>query len=424
MGSDTSRRQFLKSIPSTATAAWAATSGLSLLKLPSILHADSQSSSPIDQAIHGYEAPQLGMEWQPPAPSAGGSPMPGAPPVQFPVKKSQTDSINGIGYMHTDITLASSGQLTAVTHTWSAKDFEGFHGSVAVALLDQNQKLLWVSKTQTYGVDGKHVPFGHASDRNDSWRDTVPAQALSAARFVAIKQRWSPKAVSPDDIANWLRGIGNDVGNELKPIAQAIETIVQDLSSPTIEYSDTRGYKYVETSDKWKQMCTAFPCFAAIEWPDYATKWFPASIAGKPAVIQLWKGYCEKFLGLERFPGGIGAEVGIYRFIPGRARPKALPFLPPGFAGTILKPMANLTDKNLWWAYPELGTQLHFNFINPITGAIFFSAGTEKSYWLNKWMNTDSYEKYKRDQGNGKTPPFAVDYRLEFSINGKSYGTW
>lgn len=394
MSSDTSRRQFLKSIPVSATAAWAA----------------------------GFNM------WKPLLILGEAGPLPDGAPVRFPISKSQTDAIHGVGYMHTDVTISSSGQLNAVTHTWSAKDLEGFHGSVAVAILDQNQRLLWVSRTQNYGVDGKHVPFGHGpSDRNDNWSENIPAQELSQIHYLAIKQNWNPKPVGPDDIANWLRGAGNNVGNELRSILQAIEragtTVEQDLSAPTIEYADARGYRYVETSDNWKKNCTAFPCCAALHWPDYNTKCIPASINGQPVVIQLWKGYCEKFLGLERFPGGIGAEVGIYRFEPGRTRPSALPFLPPSVAAFFLKPIVSLNDKDLWWAYPELGTQLHFTLTNPITKQVFFSTGTEKSYWLNKWMDNSSYEKYKRDQ-RGKTPEFAANYQLDYSINGKSFPSW
>jgi hypothetical protein len=361
----------------------------------------------------------------PPPPPGGSQPSPqGQGP--FPISKSQQDPIHGVGYMHTDVTISKngngSGQLAATTHTWSAKDFEGFHGSVAVAILDQNQRLLWVSQTQSYGVDGKHVPFGGPSDRTDKWNDTVPAQVLLQTRYLAIKQRWNPKAVTPEDISNWLRGIGNGAANELGPILQAVETtITQDLSSPTVLYIDARGYRYVETSDSWKKMCTAFPCFGALQWPDYATKWFPATINGQPVVIQLWKGYCEKFLGLERFPGGIGAEVGIYRREPGRARPRSLPFLPPQLAAFFLKPIGSLTDNDLWWAYPELNTRLSFTLVNPITNKTFFSTGTEKTYWLNRWTDESSYSKYKQSQGAGKTPTFSVDYRLEYTINGIKY---
>jgi len=356
------------------------------------------------------------------------SPPGNSPPSQspLPVSRSQQDPINGIGYMHTDVTITNggngSGQLTAITHTWSAKDLEGFHGSVAVAILDQSRRLLWVSHTETYGVDGKHVPFGGPSDRTDRWNDSVPAQAVAQMRYMAIKQKWSPKAVTPDEIGNWLRGIGNGVGNELASILQSVGTTVsQDLSSPTVLYVDGRGYRYVETSDSWKKMCTAFPCFGALQWPDYATKWYPATINGQPVIIQLWKGYCEKFLGLERFPGGIGAEVGIYHREPGRTRPATLPFLPAQLAAFFLNPIGSLADNDLWWAYPELNTQITFTLVNPKTNQAFFSTGTEKTYWLNRWMDESSYDRYKQSQGAGKTPPFSVDYRLEYTINGVKY---
>jgi len=147
--------------------------------------------------------------------------------IRFPINASQEDPINGIGYMHTEVSIASSGQLTAATHTWSAKDMEGFHGSVAAVLLDENRTLLWVSQTQSYGVDGKHVPFGGPSDRTDNWSDTVPAQILRQARYLAIKQRWNPKPVGLNDIGNWLQGLGNGVANELGSILQTVETDVE-----------------------------------------------------------------------------------------------------------------------------------------------------------------------------------------------------
>ena len=416
MSSNTSRRQFLKSIPLNATAAWAA--GLSILKPFGVLDAHSQPTK-------SYAPGEPATEWPLSNFSTGAGALPGGSPVRFPISKSQTDAIHGVGYMHTDISISSSGQLSATTHTWSAKDLEGFHGSVAVVILDQNQRLLWVSRTESYGVDGKHVPFGGPSDRTDRWSDNIPTGELSQIHYVAIKQNWNPKPVGPDEIANWLRGVGNGVGNELKAILQEVETtaaiVGQDLSTPTIEYADARGYRYDETSGVWKQTCTAFPCCAELHWPGYATKWFPTIINNQPVVIQLWKGNCEKFLGLEKFPGGIGAEVGVYRFEPGRTRPRALPFLPPSVAAAFLKPIASLNDKDLWWAYPELGTEIHFILTNPITNQIFFSTGTEKTYWLNKWMQPESYEKYKRA---GRTPPSVVDYRLDYSINGRSYQSW
>jgi hypothetical protein len=397
VNSDHSRRNFLKLMSGAITTGWAGSAGLAGVAMPF--------------------APRV-------ASANAASPFLVAPPAQFPINSAQTDSINGLGFMHTDLQIFATGLMTATTHTWSTNEVQGFHGAVAVALLDQNRKLLWTSHTETFGVDGKLVPFGH-NNRVDPWRDTVPANVLAAAQYLAIKQKWNPKPQTPENIARDLQALGNDASRELNSIMQAIDTVEKSLSNPTVSYTDSRGYSYVETSDSWKQLCTAFPCCNALQWPDYATYSFNTSINNKPAVVQLWKGNCEKFLGMSQFPGGIGAEVGVYRKIPGKVRPQALSFLPPQVASAILGPIRNLNDSQLWWAYPELNAQIQFSLVNPITGQIFFSTGTETTYWLNRWMNPDSYGKYKRDEGNGKTPPpfQEVKYVLHYSINGKNY-TW
>jgi hypothetical protein len=85
---------------------------------------------------------------------------------------------------------------------------------------------------------------------------------------------------------------------------------------------DEQGYHYVETSDEWKQACLALPCFSLLAWPDYKTTTVEDVIDGEPVVIQLWKGWCQKFFGDDDFPGGIGAEVGIYH---GSSRAQPVP---------------------------------------------------------------------------------------------------
>jgi hypothetical protein len=397
VNSNHSRREFLKSMSGTITTGFAASAGLGALRFPLTRH-------------FAFAGPAL--------------PDPAPPPAKFPIVTAQTDSINGLGFMHTDLQIFSTGLLMAMTHTWSGNDFQGFHGSVAIALLDENRRLLWTSHTETFGVDGKLVPLGH-KDRVDPWNDTVPAQVLAQAQYLAIKQQWNPKPLTPQNIAHDLQAMGNDVGKELNSILQTINTVAKDVSNPTVTYTDARAYSYVETSDQWKQLCIAFPCCNALQWPDYATYSYQTEIDNHPVVIQLWKGNCEKFLGLAQFPGGTGAEVGVYRIIPGKVRPQALSFLPPPIANTILGPIRNLNDNQLWWAYPELNARIQFSLVNPVNGQIFFSTGTETTYWLNRWMNPESYETYKRDQG-GRTPPSfkEVNYVLHYSINSRSYTPW
>ncbi len=167
--------------------------------------------------------------------------------IHFPISASQDDHFPGSGgYMHTDVIISrngdGSGQLSALTHTWEVTDLRGFRGSVAVVVLDENKKLLWVSTTQNYGVDGRWVG---TSDRKENWADTIPAQQLSQARYVAIKQRWNPKPVA-DDIGGWLRGIG-DVGAELGAILQGLQV---KYYYPLVAFSENFVAAFVTELDK------------------------------------------------------------------------------------------------------------------------------------------------------------------------------
>jgi hypothetical protein len=201
---------------------------------------------------------------------------------------------------------------------------------------------------------------------------------------------------------------------------------VQNFLMPTIGYDDANGYTYVETSELWKDICSQLPCFIALQWPGYLTKIVEDRINGQDVVIQLWIGWCQKFLGLQDFPGGIGAEVGVYRRIPGKVRPTSLPFLPKQIETDILNGISTLSDNELWWPFPELNAQIEFTLTNPITNQVLFNAGPETSYWLAKWMNEPSYLKYQFDRGLGNTPNFfsATDYLLDYKINGKRYPQW
>jgi hypothetical protein len=197
-----------------------------------------------------------------------------------------------------------------------------------------------------------------------------------------------------------------------------------DLIAPTIRYTGEGGYTYNETSESWKQLCTAFPCFWALQWPGYATDVIEDAINGQAVVIQLWKGLCPKFLGfagVQNFPGGVGAEVGVYRRMPGRVRPSSLPLPDNPFTRQIKNALQTLADNELWWAFPELGATTECTFINPVTGQPMFSAGPQTGYWLTKWMDENRYEQYKRDTG---TSPSYTDYILEYRINGKTYPRW
>jgi hypothetical protein len=187
-------------------------------------------------------------------------------------------------------------------------------------------------------------------------------------------------------------------------------------TSPTRRYTDG-GYEFDETSDDWKTLCLALPCFAALHWPDYSTKVVEDTIDGRKVVIQLWKGYCPQFLNSANMPGGTGAEVGIYRRIPSKewSRPDGFP-LPLYLA---MRAMAG--SEELWWPMPELGARVEWDLINPETKGVFVHAGEQRTYWRNKWMENGSYRKY---QASHASPTMSWNYNLKYTVNGKTYPVW
>lgn len=204
--------------------------------------------------------------------------------------------------------------------------------------------------------------------------------------------------------------------------------------SPTIHSTDSRGFSYTENSPWWKEKCTVFPCFTALCWPGYATRIWEATIDGQPVVIQAWKGWCPKFLGLGDFPGGVGLEVGVYQRTPGRQLPTSLPFLPAPLEALVLAGIRAeaAVEGALWWPIPDRAWSLGATFVNPITGKTVFEAPPEKTWWLTKWMDDDSHARYENQESkwhwlpawffeNRQTPWPADGYTVNFTVNGVAY---
>lgn len=205
------------------------------------------------------------------------------------------------------------------------------------------------------------------------------------------------------------------------------------MLSPTVGYEEN-GYKFVEASPELKEACSALPCFAALTWPDYSTEIVEDTINGKPVVIQLWKGWCQQFLNLSNFPGGIGAEVGIYERVTGKGFPAVKPEIVPEPMWNFFRNLSKLSNGDFWWPVAEMN-EIEYDFINPVNNTIAFHAPPQKTYWRTKWMNPISYHKYQKAQGkrwnwlpafskNSQTPTFAAHYVLEYKINGKTYPRW
>jgi len=172
-------------------------------------------------------------------------------------------------------------------------------------------------------------------------------------------------------------------------------------------------------------------------------------------------------------PGGIGAEVGIYRRLPAEqyhhnaaklASPSAIKSVlmakgPLSKAvalthatGPLLEEQGHNIDKTLagfrhplnppksagdiWYPAPELATVLSWRLIHPRSSAdpkqldggladTFFGTPdgfrSRTTYWCNRWMDRDSYNRYRSKH---KVPIVATEFILEYRINGVLQPRW
>jgi hypothetical protein len=256
------------------------------------------------------------------------------------------------------------------------------------------------------------------------------------ARTAAGATQWETGTAGNPGATARLQDDGNFVIYDSANVARWETSTTPNFSAPAIQYLDARGYEYVETSEWLKNAVSGLPCSLLMQWPDYATKIVLDKINGEDVVIQLWKGWCPH--PFPNFPGGIGAEVGIYRRVLGKVAPTNFP--PPStipmamslLAGSVM----NFGNANLWWPFPELGAEITYTLTNPVNNKIFYDAGPQTTYWLAKWMDNDSYARYQRDQGvrspglptwwpgNSLTPRMTSSYVLDYTINGKSYPSY
>jgi hypothetical protein len=119
------------------------------------------------------------------------------------------------------------------------------------------------------------------------------------------------------------------------------------------------------------------------------------------------------------YPGGNGGEVGVYRRIPGHARPTTLPGIPQALASLILTALGTLADEQIWWPAPDLADSVGFSLTNPANNTTFFTSGAERTYWNCKWMEDTSYSQYRNDVPN--TPAFPTGYQMNLEVNGQSF---
>jgi len=189
-----------------------------------------------------------------------------------------------------------------------------------------------------------------------------------------------------------------------RQLVAGTEIVLSAVRNPVVygtRVQDGCRYQYDETSEEWKTACLPLPCSTAVQFPGYATAVIPGTINGVAVIVQLWKGRCERLCGTRlNFPGGVGAEVGIY--IKGQ----------PG-------------DK-MWWpapyVIPGFTTSISWHLVNPSTRKVFLDAPTQTTYWRNRWMTIQSYNLYQQNC-NGLVPNY-TGYTLNYTINGAQQTAW
>ncbi|NPV91803.1 MAG: hypothetical protein HPY50_13640 [Firmicutes bacterium] len=224
-----------------------------------------------------------------------------------------------------------------------------------------------------------------------------------------------------------IQDLGRMPADKQISFEELISPIVREaFKAPTITYLDDDGYYYDELTEPWKVMCSGLPCFESLHWPDYETLPLEINLMGMPVVIQMWKGWCQRFLGSQSFPGGVGAEVGIYHRVPGQKLPDFASFITAGFRDFILNAIKAINDSEIWWPVTDpvflSNIEIEFELINPENNEIFYRAGpVRNTFWLAKWMTESSYKKY---QSLNPTPPLSINYVFILKINGIEFYRW
>jgi hypothetical protein len=194
--------------------------------------------------------------------------------------------------------------------------------------------------------------------------------------------------------------------------------MIESPAQPVTIHNSYGDYQGNVNTPWWKVQCQMLPCALAMAWPQYATAIVEVELAGEPAVIQVWKGLCEEGLPSVKgydFPGGVGAEVGVYS----RKRPTGDPSFPlvgPAWTAWLSARLGEVTD--VWWPAPQLVNTVSYTLTEPSKGVDFFSASSD-SYWTCTWM--DSAFDYVEWAGKFSLRHLAVpaapqDFTIDFTI--------
>ncbi|MDX1501521.1 MAG: hypothetical protein R3325_04095 [Thermoanaerobaculia bacterium] len=180
------------------------------------------------------------------------------------------------------------------------------------------------------------------------------------------------------------------------------------MAEGIVDRYESGGYWYNRVTENWKTLCQVLPCSPQLHWPGYRTE--PRKFVHKNTkyVVQLWKGHCQKYFNDQTFPGGYGAEVGIYAWGAGTKE------------GALGKP------RGLWLPAVPAPFKIKFRMYYKESGfrkgneEYSFGPHTEdtKTYWQTQWMEADSYEKFLKDVKPRKVP-YVMNMTLRYWIDGQ-----
>lgn len=121
---------------------------------------------------------------------------------KFPITVHKHDgSVDGKAFdMSTSVSIFENGYLQGRTEIWTKVILRGYHGGVAVALLGENNKVLWKSSWRKCGIGGAGTQDESRSYK--IWTEQVPQAVLKEIRKVAIIHKYDPQSNFGSFLAN------------------------------------------------------------------------------------------------------------------------------------------------------------------------------------------------------------------------------
>lgn len=191
-----------------------------------------------------------------------------------------------------------------------------------------------------------------------------------------------------------------------------------------------KDYFNNEIAESWAKQCRWLPCFHGVCWKGYAERVIKnVQVGNRYLIVHLWKGYCNKFLWNNDFPGGIGAEVGVYLVQPDSwiDMHKGEVATALDMADSIINPNSyykkalEIPNPHKWFPAWELDISMRFKLIDPETNQTVIETKEKPGYWCTEWLELDAYQEWERCRG-GKID--GTHLTLQYWINGVKQKDW